>query len=107
MRQLDRYDFTRQSAYQRLRAEIFVKQFGWEIPVDERGRERDRYDEMDEDRVQISCVYGKGNRRGAECLLGGVRIHILRNWDDSMTVNEFHHVGMIPLSIVSLVKRAL
>jgi N-acyl-L-homoserine lactone synthetase len=104
MRQLHRYDFVRQSAYQRLRAEIFVKQLGWEIPVDARGRERDHYDEMSEDRVQASCVYGKGNKKGAECLLGGVRTLILKNWDDSMTVNEFQHVDMVPASIIDLLK---
>ncbi len=104
IRHLHRYDFIRHNAYQRLRANIFVKQLGWDIPVDSRGRERDRYDEMDEDCVQIACVYGKGNWRGAEYLLGGVRTLILKNWDDSMTVNEFHLIGMIPPSIVSLLK---
>jgi hypothetical protein len=59
---------------------------------------------MDEDRVQIACVYGKGNQRGAEYLLGGVRTLILRNWDDSMTTNEFYHIGMIPLPIVNQLK---
>ncbi len=104
VRYLHRYDFTRHNAYQRLRAKIFVKQSGWEIPVDERGRERDRYDGLDEERIQIACVYGKGNWRGAEYLLGGVRTHILRNWDDSMTINEFHRIGMIPFSIASSLK---
>ena len=104
VRQLHRYDFVRQSAYQRLRAEIFVKQLGWEIPVDARGRERDRYDEMGEEHIRVSCVYGKANKRGVECLLGGVRTLILRNWDDSMAVNEFHLINMIPSSIVNLLK---
>lgn len=102
VRQLHRYDFVRQSAYQRLRAEIFVKQLGWKIPMDTRGRERDHYDEMSEDRVQASCVYGK--HRYTEYLLGGVRTHMLEEWDDSMIVNVFHPIGMIPLSVVSLLK---
>jgi hypothetical protein len=104
VRQLHRYDFVRQSAYQRLRAEIFVKQLGWKIPMDARGRECDHYDEMSEDRVQVSCIYGKGNKRNVECLLGGVRTLIPRNWDDSMAVNDFHLINMIPSSIVNLLK---
>jgi hypothetical protein len=102
VRHLYHYDFVRQNAYQRLRADIFVKQLGWETPIDARGRERDRYDEMSEDRVQVSCVYGK--HRNTEYLLGGVRTHMLKKWDDSMSVNEFHSVGMIPSSVVSLLK---
>lgn len=32
IRQVDWHDSLRQSEYQRLRAEIFVKQLGWEYP---------------------------------------------------------------------------
>jgi N-acyl-L-homoserine lactone synthetase len=102
VRYLHRYDFTRQNAYQRLRADIFVKQAGWELSVDKRNREHDRYDEMDENRIQIACVYRRYGYK--EYLLGGVRIHTLETWDDSMVVNEFHSIGMIPTSIVSLLK---
>jgi N-acyl-L-homoserine lactone synthetase len=102
VRYLHRYDFTRRNTYQRLRANIFVKQSGWELPIDKRGRERDHYDEMDEDRVQIACVYGRYGYK--EYLLGGVRIHNLGNWNESMVVNEFHHIGMLPLSVVDLLK---
>ena len=99
LRQLHRSDSPRQRRYQRLRAKIFVDQFGWQIPVDQFGCERDRYD-FDEEKVQISCVYGKGNWRGMECLLGGVRTLIPENWNDFMTANEFVANGMIPLSVM-------
>ena len=104
LRQLHCSDFPRQREYQRLRAKIFVDQFGWQIPVDRAGCERDRYDELDENRVRISCVYGKRSWRGTECLLGGVRTLILRSWDDSMTTNEFHLAGMIPLNVIQSLK---
>lgn len=39
-----------------------------------------------------------------ECLLGGVRIFQLRNWDDSMVVNEFHDAGMIPGRVLQLLE---
>lgn len=104
LRQLHRSDFSRQRHYQRLRAKIFVDQFGWQIPVDRAGCESDRYDNFDEDQVRISCIYGKGNWRGAECLLGGVRTLILENWNGSMTMNEFVANGMIPFSVVQSLK---
>jgi hypothetical protein len=106
VRQLHCSDYQRQRDYQRLRAKIFVEQFGWQIPVDSKGRERDRYDEMDDSLVRVCCVYGRGYYRKAECLLGGVRTLILRDWEDSMTMNEFHTIGMIPTSVVRSLEQA-
>src|SRR5437879_11548631 len=54
IRRLTWEDKERQNEYQRLRATIFVEQLGWNIPVDEEGRERDRYDQ---DSSIVHCVY--------------------------------------------------
>jgi N-acyl-L-homoserine lactone synthetase len=104
LRQLHRSDYQRQRDYQRLRAKIFVEQFGWQIPVDSIGCERDRYDGLNEDRVQISCVYGQGAWRSSEWLLGGVRTFILGSWNESMTMNEFYATGMIPDTVVQMLE---
>lgn len=71
-RQLSWYDHDsyRQDEYQRLRADIFVKSLGWQIPVDAQGRERDRYDTSKSTSISVSCVYGQDEQ--AEHLLGGV-----------------------------------
>jgi len=80
-------DIPRLNEYQRLRAAIFAHGRGWQIPVDEHGRERDRYDEPDERWYTNSFgVYGEDV---SEHLLGGVRVLSLPTWDHSMVMNEF------------------
>jgi len=103
IRQIDWPDSLRQSEYQRLRAEIFVKQLGWNIPVDLFGRERDRYDQKASPTISVYCVYGIDSMH-MEHLLGGVRIFQLRDWDGSMVVNEFHDAGMIPGRVLQLLE---
>lgn len=53
--QLSWDDTNRQDAYQRLWADIFVKQPQWKIPLDELGRERDRYD------MQMMVIWAKSD----------------------------------------------
>jgi N-acyl-L-homoserine lactone synthetase len=93
-------DDDRQHEYQLLRAEIFVHQKGWNIPLDAQGRERDRYDHCNAT-VHVHCVYGV-----AECeyLLAGIRVLTLGTWADSMVVNEFSDAGMISEEIVQLLQ---
>ncbi len=105
-RQGQRYDvrclgsnIVKLSEYQRLRTAIFVKQFGWNVPVDAEGRERDRYDQQLGDVVSIHCVYGV-SREETEHLLGGMRVFELHTWKNSMTMNEFHEAGMIPSHVL-------
>ena len=83
-----------QTAYQRLRANTFVHSLGWSIPIDEDGRERDRYDEGTAKGVSVHCVYKPARKESY--LLGGIRIFELGGWNESMVTNEFHHNGMIP-----------
>jgi len=91
----------RQDEYQLLRAEIFVRQKGWDIPLDAQGREQDRYDHAN-DGVHVHCVYGVAER---EYLLAGIRVLVLDDWTDSMIVNEFSDAGMISEEIVQLLQR--
>lgn len=102
VRRISWYDFERQDEYQRLRAEIFVRTLGWQIPVDQQGRERDHYDSPENPAVSVYGVYGRDEY--AEYLLGGVRLFSLRNWEDSMIMNEFYAVGMIPEYVLRFLK---
>ena len=97
-------DAERHDEYQRLRASIFVHQFGWNIPVNEKGRERDIYDQQKNASVSMHCVYGIGQDK-AEHLLGGVRIFDLESWNDSMVMREFHDAGMIPGNVLQFLER--
>lgn len=94
IRHISRYDTHRQDEYLRLRADIFVRSLGWQIPVDERGRECDHYDFEENSNVSMYGIYGQGEQQ--EHLLSGVRLFCLQDWRDSMITNEFHQVGMIP-----------
>ena len=81
--------------YQRLRGEVFVRRLGWQIPIDEEGREADRYDSVAaKSFVRSHGVFGLHQHR--EQLLGGVRISTLRIWSESMVENEFYTNGMLP-----------
>lgn len=93
VRQIDQMDDARLREYQQLRADIFVNQLDWKLPVDSDGREYDHYDRRP-DFVSVHCVYG---RQGAhsEHLLGGGRIFQLREWLDSMIFNEFYQAQMV------------
>lgn len=91
-------DIARQDEYQRLRAEVFVQQFGWKVPVDSSGRERDRYDSIKDPTVSVYGVYGKGER--SEVLLGGIRIFSLQTWEDSMACREFREAEIIPENVI-------
>lgn len=73
------------SDYFRLRGSTFVEQLGWNLPVDEEGRERDHYD--GKQGVSIYGVFGKSSEE--EYLLGGGRVFELHTWEDSMIPNEF------------------
>lgn len=95
-------DDQRQNDYQRLRAEVFVHQKGWNLPLDENGRERDRYDDQFNDTIHIHCVYGVCAKK--EYLLAGIRVLQLDTWADSMVTNEFVEAGMIPSHILSLLR---
>lgn len=92
-------DRQRHSEYQRLRAEIFVNRLNWSLPVDEEGRECDRYDRSQSPLISTHCIYDH-----QEQLLGGVRIFELRQWTDSMIFNEFHLQGMVPQSVLHLLE---
>lgn len=94
IRQISLQDTTRQSEYQRLRTAIFIQQYGWELPMDNEGRERDRYDQQEDPSIRVYGVYGIHEE--TEYLLGGVRIFELHTWQDSMLFNEFHWGNMIP-----------
>ncbi|HEY1353429.1 MAG TPA: hypothetical protein VGF67_27790 [Ktedonobacteraceae bacterium] len=104
VRRLSWGDAARHDEYQRLRASIFVHQLGWDIPVDERGRERDCYDWQENALVSMHCVYGQG-QDNAEYLLGGVRVFDLETWDDSMVMHEFYDAGMIPGSVLQTLEK--
>ena len=94
IRQVHWNDVPRQSAYQRLRTEVFVNQLGWDIPIGTDGREYDRYDVGGGRDINVYCVYGVAHDR--EYLLGGIRVFRLRSWDDSMVMHEFREAGMFP-----------
>lgn len=96
-------DVARQDEYQRLRAEVFVRQLGWDVPVDSQGRERDRYDQEMGSTISVYCVYGLASS-GVEYLLAGIRVFQLRDWRDSMITNEFHAAGMIPEHVLQLLR---
>jgi len=84
----------RLAEYQRLRGITFAERLGWQIPIDDEGKDCDRYDSVEaKSFVSSHGVYGIHDR---EHLLGGVRILKLRTWNDSMIENEFHANGMIP-----------
>lgn len=102
---IDPENVKRQDAYQRLRAQVFVGQLGWKIPVDSAGRERDHYDLRVHGAVSSHCVYGLDATTSTEYLLAGVRVFRLRDWSDSMVMNEFRTVGMIPEYILKLLRR--
>ena len=91
-------DEKRQTEYQQLRAEMFVKQLEWDLLIDAKGRERDRYDVEGNTANSVHCVYGKSGEE--EYLLTGLRIFQLQNWHDSMITQEFYQVGMIPSHII-------
>jgi N-acyl-L-homoserine lactone synthetase len=90
-------------AYQQLRAEIFVKQLGWNIPVDADRCERDRYDQTMEQAVSIYGVTGVAETQD-ECFLGGIRIFELHSWNESMIFNEFATAEMIPAWVFRLLE---
>lgn len=92
---IDPKNVKRQNEYQRLRAQTFVDRLGWNIPVDSEGRERDHYDQRTHEVVGAHCVYGM-DRTFTEHLLAGIRVFQLRDWHDSMVMNEFRSIGMIP-----------
>src|SRR5438128_6813414 len=79
-------DTSRQDEYQRLRAETFVRQLGWDVPIDSSGREHDRYDRELDATINVHCVSGI-SRSGKEHLLAGVRVFQLDSWQDSMIMN--------------------
>lgn len=88
-------DPKRLAEYQRLRGITFVQRLGWQIPIDEEGREVDRYDSLAaKSFVRSHGVFGIHHYR--EQLLGGVRISTLRIWSESMVENEFYTNGMLP-----------
>jgi N-acyl-L-homoserine lactone synthetase len=88
-------DPKRLAEYQRLRGAIFVRRLGWQIPIDEEGKEVDRYDGYAaKSFVRSHGVFGLHHHR--EQLLGGVRISTLRIWSESMVENEFYTNGMLP-----------
>lgn len=87
-----------QLAYQRLRAEVFIDQLGWQLPRGPRGDESDRYD-VGGDAITVYGAIGV-EAGGREHLLGGVRIFRLRAWDDSMLPHEFRGLGMVPEPIM-------
>lgn len=100
VRRLDWADHERHAEYQRLRGEVFVGQRGWDLPVELDGREWDRYDKAGGHAVWAYGVYGIDPAIDAEHLLGGVRVFVLRHWDDSMLTHEFREAGMIPDSVL-------
>jgi len=97
-------DTVRMQEYQRLRADFFVKQFGWNLPLDAEGRERDQHDAKNDGTVSIYGVYGACFTSPGEYLLAGLRIFHLRSWEDSMLMQEFHTAGMIPSSVLHTLK---
>ncbi|GAC1447068.1 MAG: hypothetical protein PVSMB4_01290 [Ktedonobacterales bacterium] len=97
--QVDWRDEERHRAYQRLRAEVFVRQLGWDVPVDDDGCERDRYDIASDPRVVVRTVEGV-EPNGTAHLLAGIRVFRLRTWDDSMLMHEFREAGMVPPALV-------
>lgn len=107
IRRLSWDDTSRQDAYQRLRADIFVKQFQWKIPLDEFGRERDRYDMQHMPHVSSHCVYGiqKKEEVEHEILLGGIRVFQLETWADSMVAQDFYQTGMVPLEVLQILEK--
>jgi len=103
VRHVDWQDSVRLDEYQKLRADIFVRQFGWSIPIDSQGRERDRYDQSGDPTISIHAVYGVCYPH-SEHFLGGGRIFQLRTWNDSMVMNEFYDAGMIPNHVLRLLE---
>jgi N-acyl-L-homoserine lactone synthetase len=103
IRHIPRHDSSMLRAYQQLRAEIFVKQLGWNIPVDADGCERDRYDQTTEQAVSIYGVTGITDTQD-EYLLGGIRIFELHGWHESMIFNEFVTAEMIPAWTLQLLE---
>lgn len=99
IRLLSSHDTTRHSEYQRLRTAIFVQQYGWELPVDNEGRESDQYDQHVDPSIRIYGIYGVHEAR--EYLLGGVRVFTLRTWENSMLFNEFRSRKMIPDAVLT------
>jgi N-acyl-L-homoserine lactone synthetase len=98
VQRVDWRDSARQGAYQRLRAEIFVHQLGWALPLDD-GCERDRYDHAGNEHISVHTVSGL-DESGAEHLLVGVRVFRLRTWDDAMLMHEFADIGMIDRDVI-------
>lgn len=103
VRMLGEADEDRNTAYQQLRGDIFVRSLGWSLPIDDLGREKDRYDELWQPWISTHCVFTYENEQD-EILLGGVRVFELSTWDKSMTFNEFHTSGMIPTSVLDLLQ---
>jgi N-acyl-L-homoserine lactone synthetase len=99
IRLISSHDTARHSEYQRLRTAIFVQQYGWELPVDDEGRERDQYDQQEDSSIRIYGVYGV--HETIEYLLGGVRVFSLRTWENSMLFNEFRLRKMIPDAVLT------
>ncbi len=99
VRHLSWTDDARQRAYQQLRARMLVDELGWSLPIDEQGRERDRYDREGLGRNGAYCVYGQ--MEDTEYLLAGIRIFQLGTWRDTMITQEFVDSELIPSSVVT------
>ena len=99
VRHLSWADDRRQRTYQQLRARMLVDELGWSLPIDEQGRERDRYDREGLARNGAYCVYGWAE--DTEYLLAGIRIFQLATWRDTMITQEFVDSGLIPSSVVA------
>lgn len=96
---LDWNDMHTQTAYQRLRGEVFVRDRGWDLPLDGEGRECDRYDVGGGLAIKTYVATAEVEGRAKE-LLGGVRVFQLRHWDDSMLRHEFRAAKMIPREVL-------
>jgi N-acyl-L-homoserine lactone synthetase len=103
VRQIDWKDTVRHADYQRLRAEVFVGQRHWDLPLEADGRECDRYDVGGGRNIHVYTVYTR-SLDGFEQLLGGVRVFTLRHWGESMIAHEFLRAGMVPPQVVEEIR---
>jgi N-acyl-L-homoserine lactone synthetase len=93
-------DYARHAAYQTLRAQVFVYQQGWDVPVSHDGREFDRYDVGGGHAIHVACIFGADDDH-VEHLLAGVRIFRLRSWSEAMLAHEFIQTGMVPPKLLN------
>lgn len=99
VRRLTSEDENRNAEYQKLRTEIFVNLLDWSIPVDHQGREKDQYDTGLSSAVTIHGVYDYDSQQQKYSLLGGIRIHEITTWSETMLWNEFQQANMLPPDI--------